>query len=370
MIEHPKLYKRNTDGSIQVWWIQQAGEEFRTISGQLNGKMVEAAWRTSNPTNVGKANERDKLAQANFEIQSTYKKKTELNYTYDVNMVDKTNFFQCMLAKDFLKDKKIKKVTNTLFSQPKLDGIRCIITVDGAFSRTGKEIVAVPHILEKLRPIFTEFPDLILDGELYNHLYKDNFNEIISMVRQSKPTQEDLEKSAQYIQYWVYDIVNDDPYTLRHSKLIELFLNTDETIQVIPNTVLVDHDHLMELYESYVELGYEGQMIRVDGIGYENKRTSNLLKHKSFDDSEFEIVSIEEGTGNRAGMAGYVICRLPDGRTFSAGAMGTFEECIKMYEERDEYVGGQVTVQHFRLTPDGVPRFPKAKVLFKGKRDF
>ena len=66
------------------------------------------------------------------------------------------------------------------FIQPKLDGVRCIIQaeMDGtviAYSRTGKEWKNIYHILKELKPFFYKFPNIILDGELYNHDLKNDF---------------------------------------------------------------------------------------------------------------------------------------------------------------------------------------------------
>ena len=77
-----------------------------------------------------------------------------------------------------------------VFSQPKLDGIRCIAMREGLFTRTGKPIVAVPHIHEELEPFFEKYPNAVLDGELYNHAYKDDFNKIIHLVRKQNLTEE------------------------------------------------------------------------------------------------------------------------------------------------------------------------------------
>ena len=70
-----------------------------------------------------------------------------------------------------------------IFMQPKLDGVRCVIQYDNsevkAYSRTGKEWKNIDHILFNLKPWFQLNPDIILDGELYNHSLKDNFEKII-----------------------------------------------------------------------------------------------------------------------------------------------------------------------------------------------
>ena len=75
--------------------------------------------------------------------------------------------------------------------QPKLDGVRCLIQCDNsvikAYSRTGKEWKNIDHILFNLRPWFILNPDVILDGELYNHNLRDDFEKIRIRTRPAKP---------------------------------------------------------------------------------------------------------------------------------------------------------------------------------------
>ena len=105
--------------------------------------------------------------------------------------------------------------TKPVFIQPKLDGVRCLIQYEGggickAYSRTGKEWKNIDHILMQLTEFFVKYPDVILDGELYNHAFKDDFESIISMVRKQKPTDEDRLKSADNVQFHCYDIVDEN----------------------------------------------------------------------------------------------------------------------------------------------------------------
>ena len=80
--------------------------------------------------------------------------------------------------------KPIPYTSEQVFVQPKLDGVRCVIQYDNstvtAYSRTGKEWKNINHILAELLPFFWKNPDVVLDGELYNHDLKDDFEKIIS----------------------------------------------------------------------------------------------------------------------------------------------------------------------------------------------
>ena len=83
-------------------------------------------------------------------------------------------------------------------------------------------------------------------------------------------------------------------------------------------------------------------------------------------DEEFEVVAIEEGQGNWAGVAKRVTCRLPDGRTFGAGIKGSRDRGIELLNETHHIV----TIKYFQLTPDGIPRFGVATKFHGEKREF
>ena len=93
------------------------------------------------------------------------------------------------------------------FIQPKLDGVRCLFSAKGAFSRTGNQFMNVMHIEKALEPFFAKHPNMVIDGELYNHGLKDDFEKIISLVRKTKPTFEDRKEAEKLVQYHIYDIV-------------------------------------------------------------------------------------------------------------------------------------------------------------------
>ena len=120
-----------------------------------------------------------------------------------------------MLA--YAASKKPIDYTKPVFIQPKLDGVRCVIQSEchgsswmvKAYSRTGKEWKNIDHILKQLKPFFQKYPKVILDGELYNHDLRDDFEKIISLVRKTKPTDEDRLEAAKLTQFHCYDIIDE-----------------------------------------------------------------------------------------------------------------------------------------------------------------
>ena len=387
----PTLYKKTTIGKTQTWEIEVSGNKFRTISGQADGKKITNNWTVCQGKNVGKKNATTGEEQALKEAEAKHKKKLEAGYHLNLKNISKKRFYEPMLAQDFKNKNRQSEVmadlqqvdggtVGTVFSQPKLDGIRCIAMREGLFTRTGKEIVAVPHIHEALEPFFEKYPNAVLDGELYNHAYKDDFNKIIHLVRKQNLTEEHLKESEEMIQYWVYDApvignatVGDkcwtekDLFSDRTSVLDAQFANLGlltleergetQSIVIVETTEIHGREQLDRCYEDYIEAGYEGQMVRLDGP-YENKRSPKLLKRKEFVDEEYKILGYEEGEGNRAGTVKHFKFKNKDGKEFNSNVKGSFSYLTKLLEIADTLIGKDATIKYFNLTPDGVPRFP------------
>src|SRR5210317_1207415 len=95
-------------------------------------------------------------------------------------------------------DKKPVDWSEKVFVQPKHYCVRCIFTKDVSCSRTGKQFKNVAHLEYDLTDFFRKNPNTVLDGELYNHSLKHDFEKIISLVRKTKPTEDDR-RDAQHL---------------------------------------------------------------------------------------------------------------------------------------------------------------------------
>jgi DNA ligase-1 len=367
---YDSIFKIDSKGKTRVWYMEQNDDRYRTWDGTQGGKIKSSEWRVAIPTNVGRSNERDGVAQAAFEIEATYKTKLEKDYhtSLDAAKSGGSHIFEAMLAEKY-------KEFKPGYAQPKLDGFRCIAKRDGLWSRSGKPYVSSPHIMEALAPLFEANPDLILDGELYNHELRDNFDEIQSLITvksDKKLTAEHFAKTRAMVQYHVYDIPSHKGnFDERWNHLSEFVLSAldtdrhDDPIQLVETRMVETAEQFDVLHGEWLEQGYEGSMWR-NNTPYENRRTKNLLKRKDFVDEEFEVVAIEEGQGNWAGVAKRVTCRLPDGRTFGAGIKGSRDRGRDLLNETHHIV----TIKYFQLTPDGIPRFGVATKWHGEKREF
>ena len=352
------LFKRAVNGKINEWTVEVENNCFRTISGYTDGVKTTSEWTCCSGKNVGKKNETTPEQQALAEAQAMWTKKVELGSYESIDDIDTPKFFNPMLAHKF-EDYK-DKIEYPVYSQPKLDGIRCIVRADGMWSRNGKKIISAPHIYEALKPLFETNPDLIFDGELYADKFANDFNAICSLVKKTKPTSDDLVKSKESIQYHIYDLPShDDIFTKRLSVLIELESNFPKCCKVVETYDIRNAQEIEDWYSDYVSRGYEGQMIRLDKK-YESKRSKSLLKYKSFINEEYTILDVVEGEGNKTGMVGSFLFENKDGKRFNASPKFNWEECTTMWVDRKNLIGKSATVKYFNLTPGDspVPRFP------------
>ncbi len=261
-----------------------------------------------------------------------------------------------------------------VFIQPKLDGVRCVFTKDGAFSRTGKQFKNVAHVEDDLKDFFKQYPYRVLDGELYNHELKDDFEKIISLVRKQKPSDEDRLNAKELVQFHVYDFMNftvlknltKDVYEDRFNWLVRN-LPISRTMTLIKNTSVDSYDEAKMLHDVHLAQGYEGSMLRLNKP-YECKRSYNLQKFKDFSDTEATIVGYETGKGKRTGTLGKFYMQDDEGIQFGCppGKGYSYKDLADMLENVHDYIGQRATFTYFQRTKAGSYRHP----LFKALRNY
>ena len=264
------------------------------------------------------------------------------------------------------------------FIQPKLDGVRCVIQADfgivvdsshiKAYSRTGKEWKNIDHILEQLVPFFAKYPNVILDGELYNHDLRDNFEKIISLVRKTKPTDEDRLEASKLTQFHCYDIIDEElPFEQRIDFVHESLMLPGVSIYTVDTYRVFDEDQAKVDHARNLDSGYEGSIVRTNDT-YACKRSHNLRKFKDFSDAEAYIVGYEEGKGKREGHLGKFIMQDEDGNKFGCppGKGYNYEDMKEMLNNVHKYMGQTATFTYFERTKAGSYRHP----LFKCIRDY
>lgn len=372
----PTLYKLTSTGAVQQWkiWVDWVGNNpaIFTEYGQKDGKQQLAEDLITEGKNIGKVNETTPLEQAEAEAQSQWEKKLKKSYVQSLEDAEQkkidTNFItggaDPMLAHTY--DKQGHKISFPCFVQPKLDGHRCIAIIqDGEctlWSRTRKKITGVPHINRELERNNSPWGTIVLDGELYRHDIP--FQQLAGYIRSETP-----KPGSDIVEYWVYDVVTEEPFVERLERLNRLEKSPPyqgdperNRVVVLPTFEAEDKEDLMTKFGVFLDNGYEGAMARNKKGRYVGKRSYDLQKIKEFEDAEFKIVDVEEGRGKMAGCAIFV-CETEKGERFNAKMVGSLDNLAILYKKRQTLIGKQVTVKFFGWSEDGIPRFPVAMRL-------
>lgn len=272
----------------------------------------------------------DKVTVSRTNVKTGYEKALARAQTMWNNENTKGTQILPMLANKW--EDRQKYISTPFYVQPKLDGVRLLVSKDGCFSRTGKPVSGVEHLSKGLKK--GEW----LDGECYD---PDMSFEDITSAFKTNPTS---------LKFYVFDYFDmnqpDLPFTERMKRV------TVET-QLVHNKSDVKKYH-----DKFVEQGHEGVMIRDAKSTYEvGKRSNYLLKYKEFQTEEYEIVGAKTGHGRDADAVVWV-CKTQDGQEFTVRPEGTIAQREEHYKNYKKYLGKMLTVRFQNLTALGVPRFP------------
>ena len=258
--------------------------------------------------------------------------------------------------------------------QPKLDGVRCLIQYEWkdandyvvkAYSRTGKEWKNIDHILFNLKPWFALNPDVILDGELYNHDLKDDFEKIISLVRKQKPDDIDMLESADMVQFHCYDIIDETKTFEERNRFIQQAVPRNHCVKHVKTQAVGSETLAKVVHQQNLDNGYEGSILRTNDT-YKCGRSWNLRKFKDFSDTEATITGWVEGKGKRKGTIGKFLAIDADGIEFGMPVMDNFKYLQDNFKLMQGYVGKTATFTYFERTKANSYRHP----LFKCIRDY
>ena len=278
----------------------------------------------------------DKVTKSRTNVKTGYEKALKRAQTMWNNENTRSTQILPMLANKW-EDRK-KYISEPFYVQPKLDGVRLLVSKNGCFSRTGKPVKGVEHLAKKLGD--TEW----LDGECYAP--NMSFEELTSAFKMDP-------KSLEFHGFDYFDTKRPDlPFAERQMILKE------KTQTVVDTLLIPKQSQIQKYHDQFVEQGHEGIMIRESTSTYEiGKRSNYLLKFKEFQTEEYEIVGAKTGHGRDADAVVWV-CKTESGHEFTVRPEGTIEEREKCYRERDQHIGKQLTVRFQNLTAAGVPRFP------------
>lgn len=258
-------------------------------------------------------------------------------------------------------EKRLAKWTPPYIVQPKYDGVRCraIPLYTGPKGNEYMLVSSEENILFSVPHLNQVFANLGLraefDGELYCHGMK--FEEIVSITSRTV----NLHPDHLRIQFHCFDIINEQPQ-MRRSILIEDLRGLSPWLVVSPFWLCSSLDEVMRAFDSIIEKGYEGIIVRHNMAPYERKRSTWVMKFKPKQEDVYEILGFKEEIdkdGNPKDRLGSLVCRSGDGNTFDVGSGLTDEDRKYIWSCQSLIRGMSVRVKYQHLTSGKqVPRFP------------
>jgi ATP-dependent DNA ligase len=379
MSTFPTLQGEATNGKPKVWSVRVVERDgngmIETSHGYLGGKIQISEKVITVGKNIGKKNETTPVQQAISEAHAAWTKKKESGYNEPAaaapsndepsglltkSMVSRSKGIDAavpspMLAHEY--QKRGKTFAFPCYTQPKLDGTRCIaVQGKGLFSRLKKSFPHMEHIMEEVNRI-PSVGTLILDGELYSD--ELTFQEIVGLVKRETLKPGDAEKQRK-IKFHVYDIIKPTDYEDRLEHLRRMFYanhNILNHVVIVSTNLCRSEEEMKKQHAEHVANGYEGIMLRNPMGLYKHSRSVDLLKYKEFFDAEYNVVGFKEGEGLEAGCVIWNCCNA-DGKEFHCRPRGSREERMELFQQGAAYIGKMLTVRFQELTDEGLPRFP------------
>ena len=224
-----------------------------------------------------------------------------------------------MLCKTLEDNKPFEK--GTYFGEWKINGERCVISASKSNdlfqtvklnyrSREGLDWTdklsyldeyIIPCIKGKILDMMIE-EGIELDGELYLPGY--TINEINSFIKNADAPQH------YELQYWCYDLLAENiiagaRYEILAASLAKYIpliltpedhLTSKERFVLLPVSTVSDISEAIEKRDKYIDLKFEGLVIRNYDSEYQfgGKRNNAMLKFKKIEDGLFEIINIKE----------------------------------------------------------------------------
>lgn len=263
-----------------------------------------------------------------------------------------------MLAKPYERH-LIARMPDKVIVQPKIDGdrIRAVPTREGyqLLTSSGKVMPCLPHINSALNEMFTwgGFAPT-LDGEGYIHgMPQQDIHSICSRKKEWHPGHLSME-------YHIFDIIAPGNQDSRVESLPKI-IKQGKTIKVLESR-LIPRDDWQNSLRDFLELGYEGIIIRDPDALYSFGKQSCILKYKPGKEDYYKVIGAKEALsieGDLKGMLGALLLQDKHGNQFFCGAgCLKHDERILWWKLKGRLYGMIAHVRYLKLTNSNLPREP------------
>jgi DNA ligase 1 len=225
----------------------------------------------------------------------------------------------------------------------KYDGVRAYWDGTQLLTRGGNVIHAPAWFTAR-------WPATPLDGELWAG--RGRFEIVTATVRDFEPNDE----AWQNIRFMVFDLpAHASTFDTRLAQLEQLLSRAEiDWLRAAPHTRVSDAAQLHRRLHEITSAGGEGLMLHRGDSVYRAERTDDLLKLKSYQDADAQVIGHLPGKGKYTGMLGALLVQDANGIQFRIGTGFTDET------RRDPPpIGSWVTYSYHNVTARGIPRFAR-----------
>lgn len=245
------------------------------------------------------------------------------------------------------------RVRYPCWSDIKLDGVRCLVTHAGIFTRSGREIIGCDHIFEQCN-VHGISPGVAIDGEL---MVKGlGFDAGSGKIRSHADTPDAV--------FYFFDVAYLDgrpqlPYADRIASL-HRNLTRLPNLFPCPRRYVESEEQAREHYYQARKEGHEGTILKPLDYTYEAKRSYSWMKVKPKIEEDLECVGFYEGEGRFEGTLGGIIVDF-GGVEVRVGGGFSDQERDEIWDNQDKYLHETAEVYGQERTAAGSIRHPQFK---------
>jgi hypothetical protein len=387
-----KLYVKDQLGKIREWYLHYDNIKYIKHYGVLNGETITSTTIINEGKNIGKSNETSIQQQVLKECESEYKHQkklgykelpNEIKYSSDAaqpykwlndnllsNKTDENNYLKPMKAQKY----QIGCMKLPCLGQAKINGVRATISLNnksnGLFGTMleaqikSKEglIYDIPHIEKEALELLKNYPELILDGEIYisgehvtsiggaarnpNNPLNSKLGFVVFDLSIPILSQEERTKQLENI------------FTGKNINIMQFCeLNIQREIHskifIIPTFELFTENQITDWRNTFIDYKFEGLILRDKEADYKfGSRAKTMRKFKLKDDAEFIILDIV--AGDKDGKTIFICKNDINDLTFRVDGTKEYLD-IKFIEHAEDYIGRKATIEFFERTINQLP---------------
>jgi len=223
----------------------------------------------------------------------------------------------------------------------KLDGVRGYWDGERLLSKQGNLFQPPPEFTKN-------FPKFALEGELWGG--RGTFEKTSGIVRKQK-----AHSGWLTLKFAIFDVPEAEGGFTDRLEIAKAWFaaHPADYAFIITQQPVHNTQELKSELARVEKLGGEGLIVRRPDALYARGRSAQILKVKSYLDTEAVVIAQLPGSGKNEGRLGSLLVQLPNGIQFKIGTGFSDAE-----RESPPSIGATITFKYYGLYSSGIPKFP------------